>query len=146
MNQPHQINYLRNGEATLLMNLSCSSACLAILTACLDRISLVWATFYKTKQTQIAKTNKKHNPRFKTSRFHRFTNYLRPILNPLIQLLKRILIHVLHRLFAARHFCYAKTVSQRQREKEGCALVYYMEQSLDGKEKKLCSSTDKRSL
>lgn len=66
MNQPHQIIYLRNGKTTLLMNLSCSSACLAILTACLERISfvwtacfdnisLVWATFYKTKQTQIAK-------------------------------------------------------------------------------------------
>jgi hypothetical protein len=81
MNQPHQIIYPRNGKTTLLMNLSCSSACLAILTACLERISfvwtacfdnisLVWATFYKTKQTQIAKkTNKTDNPRFKTSRF-----------------------------------------------------------------------------
>lgn len=47
---------------TLLINLSCSSACLAILracldkiflvcTACLDSISLVWATFYNKKKT-----------------------------------------------------------------------------------------------
>lgn len=58
---------------TLLMNLSCSSACLTSLTACLDKISLdlkacldkislVWATFCKTKpnRTHIKKSINLH--------------------------------------------------------------------------------------
>lgn len=39
--QPLQTNKGEKKNPALLMNLSCSSACLAILTACLDKISFV---------------------------------------------------------------------------------------------------------
>lgn len=71
----HLIDSIRHyGERqTLLMNRSCSSACLAIFTACLDRISFVWtacfdnisfvcAIFYKSNQ-QIAKLREKDKKR-----------------------------------------------------------------------------------
>jgi hypothetical protein len=45
----------------LLIKLSCSPACLAILTACLDRISFVWATFYtKNKVCRQRQNNQNH--------------------------------------------------------------------------------------
>lgn len=121
------------------MNLSCSSACLAILsacldnisllltacldnisllfTACLDNISLVWATFYPT---QIKKTNQT-TKRFKLyaklrkgyhQKSKRLNLYQGSILEPLFDFPKWITVGFFHSIiFIAWHdLCMCKCV------------------------------------
>lgn len=99
------------------MNLSCSSACLAILTACLDKISrvctacldnnsLVWTTFcHKQICTEVKidiGTKRKHKIEKKEN------TYLWSIFETLFNSVKRVYsirVWIFKEFFVIRHYC-----------------------------------------
>lgn len=120
------------------MNLSCSSACLAILTACLDRISFVWtacfdsisfvcAIFCESNHTHTEKWNEKKRSENSIQKLQKVRQrqkeenktHLRSVFQRLPDLLIRVSICILHVIFALRHFCYRITqISFDFRKKE----------------------------